>query len=62
MESFVDAKGKADRAGGDNSAMNDIVGCLHSLTTLRAVLLNRLASGESSTDHQQVYHPPNYKI
>ena len=46
VDRFRETKAKVDAAGSDASALNDLVGCLHSLTSLRASLLNRLASGE----------------
>lgn len=46
VDRFRQTKAKADAAGSDASALNDLVGCLHSLTSLRASLLNRLASGK----------------
>ena len=46
VERFREAKAKADAAGNGANALNDLVGCLHSLTTLRATLLSRLASGK----------------
>ena len=46
MEGFLAAKGKADSAGGGQEGLNHLVGCLHSLTSLRVALLDRLSSGE----------------
>ena len=47
VNSFREAKVKADKAGEGGSAISETVNCLHSLTTLRACLLSRLSSGET---------------
>jgi len=46
VQGFLAAKGKADSAGGGQEGLNHLVGCLHSLTSLRVALLSRLSSGE----------------
>lgn len=45
IDGFAEAKAKADQAKEGSGALNDVVNCLHSLTTLRASILSRLASG-----------------
>lgn len=47
VNSFREAKGKADKVGDGDLGISETVNCLHSLTTLRACLLSRLSSGET---------------
>ena len=51
VDHFLEAKGKADvvKAG---KGLNELVGALHSLTSLRATLISKLSSGES---HQELF-------
>lgn len=46
IEAFMGAKAKADK-GKKDSALNDLIGCMHAVTTLRAILVNRLSSGKA---------------
>ena len=61
VDHFLEAKGKADgvKAG---KGLNELVGALHSLTSLRATLISKLSSGESHLERNKMAGQHNLQV